>query len=105
RLIGLPPNNAYDITDAVPFSASPALALDDAIHQALDRRSDIKAADAQVRAAERALAAAHSERIPSLSVNGNYGAIGTNPAQASATFSAATTLNIPIWQGGRAEGD
>jgi outer membrane protein TolC len=105
RIIGLPPNDAYDITDAVPFSASPALALDNAIHQALDRRSDIKAADAQVRAAERTLAAAHSERIPSLSINGNYGAIGTNPAQASATFSAAATLSIPIWQGDRTEGD
>jgi outer membrane protein TolC len=105
RIVGLPPNDAYDITDAVPFSASPALTLNNAIHQALDRRSDIKAADAQVHAAERTLAAAHSERIPSLSVNGNYGAIGTNPAQASATFSAAATLSIPIWQGGRTEGD
>jgi len=46
---------------------------------------------------------AHDERLPSLSINGNYGAIGTNPAQASATFSAAATLSIPIWQGGRTE--
>jgi outer membrane protein TolC len=105
RMTGLPPNDAYDITDIVPFAAAPALTLDDAIHQALDRRADIKAADAQVRAAEHSVAAARSERLPSLSVNGNYGAIGTNPAQASATFSAAATLSIPIWQGGRAEGD
>ncbi len=104
-MIGLPPTDAYDITDTVPFTAAPALTLEDAIHQALDRRADIKAADAQVRAAEHTLTAAHAERIPSLTVNGNYGAIGTNPAQASATFSAAATLNIPIWQGGRAEGD
>jgi outer membrane protein TolC len=38
-------------------------------------------------------------------VNGNYGAIGTNPAQASATFAAVATLSVPIWQGGRTEGD
>jgi len=105
RITGLPPNDAYDLTDEVPFAAAPTLILDDAIHQALDRRSDIKAAEAQVRAAQRALAAAHDERLPSLSVNGNYGSIGTNPAQASATFSAAATLSIPIWQGGRTEGD
>jgi outer membrane protein TolC len=105
RMIGLPPNDAYDITDTVPFAAAPVLTLDDAVHQALDRRADIKAAEAQVHAAERTLTAARDERLPSLTVNGNYGAIGTNPAQASATFSAAATLNIPIWQGGRAEGD
>jgi outer membrane protein TolC len=105
RITGLPPNDAYDLTDEVPFAAAPSLTLDDAIHQALDRRSDIKAAEAQVRAAQRALSAARDERLPSLSVNGNYGSIGTNPAQASATFSAAATLSIPIWQGGRTEGD
>jgi outer membrane protein TolC len=105
RMTGLPPNDAYDLADEVPFATAPSLTLDDAIHEALDRRADIKAAQAQIRAAERALAAARDERLPSLSVNGNYGAIGTNPAQAKATFSAAATLNIPLWQGGRAEGD
>jgi len=105
RITGLPPNDAYELTDEVPFAASPTLTLDDAIHQALDRRSDIKAAEAQIRAAQHALSAARDERLPSLSINGNYGAIGTNPAQASATFSAAATLSIPVWQGGRAEGD
>jgi len=105
RITGLPPNDAYDLTDEVPFVAAPSLVLDDAIHQALDRRSDIKAAEAQVRAAQHAVTAARDERLPSLSINGNYGSIGTNPAQASATFSAAATLSIPIWQGGRAEGD
>jgi outer membrane protein TolC len=105
RMTGLPSGADYELTDAVPFAAAPALDLDAAIHEALDRRSDIKAAEAQVRAAEHALTAAHDERLPSLTINGNYGAIGTNPAQAAATFSAAATLNIPIWQGGRTEGD
>ena len=105
RITGLPANADYDLTDDVPFAAAPSLDLETAIHQALDHRDDIRAAAAQVRAAEHALSAARDERLPSLSVNGNYGAIGTNPAQASATFSAAATLNIPVWQGGRTEGD
>ena len=105
RITGLPPNDAYELTDELPFVAAPELGEDDALHQAFDRRADIKAAQAQVRAAEHTLTAARAERLPSLSVNGNYGAIGTNPAQAKATFSAAATLSIPIWQGGRAEGD
>jgi outer membrane protein TolC len=105
RMTGLPAGADYDLTDEVPFAAAPQVDLDAAIHQALDRRADIKAAEAQVRAAQHALTAARDERIPSLTVNGNYGSIGTNPAQAAATFSAAATLNIPIWQGGRTEGD
>jgi len=105
RMTGLPPNDAYDLTDDVPFAAAPSLPLEDAIHQALDRRSDIKAAQAQIRASERSVAAARDERLPSLSVNGNYGALGTNPAQAHTTYAAAATLSVPIWQGGRAEGD
>jgi outer membrane protein TolC len=89
----------------VPFSAAPELSLQNALGQALERRGDIKAAQAQVRAAEHGLSAARDERLPSFSVNGNYGAIGTNPPQARTTFAAAATLSIPIWQGGRTEGD
>src|SRR6266481_67283 len=50
-------------------------------------RSDLKGAQAQVRAAERAFAAARAERFPSLTFSANYGAIGTNPAQSHGTFS------------------
>jgi outer membrane protein TolC len=68
-------------------------------------RSDLKAAEAQVRAAERARAAARAERLPSLAVSADYGAIGTNPAQSHGTFTVTGNLRLPIWQGGRIEGD
>jgi outer membrane protein TolC len=64
----------------------------------------LKAAQAQVRAAERAYAAARAERYPSLTFTADYGAIGTNPAQSHGTFAVVGSLSIPIWQGGRAEG-
>jgi outer membrane protein TolC len=79
--------------------------VEDAIRQALDQRPDLKAAQAQVRAAERSRSAARAERLPSLSLDADYGAIGTNPSQSHGTFSVAGTLRFPIWQGGRAEGD
>ena len=105
RLAGLPPNDQYDITDDVPFAAAPEVSLENAVKQAFDQRADLKAAEAQVRAAERALTAARDERYPSLSVSADYGAIGTNPGQAHGTFTAAATLNVPIWRGGRTGGD
>jgi len=65
----------------------------------------LKAAQAQVRAAERALAAAKDERLPSLGVSADYGAIGSTLPQAHGTFTLVATLSVPIWQGGRAAGD
>jgi outer membrane protein TolC len=105
RLTGLPPNDHYELTDDVPFADAPVVGEEDAVMQALKQRPDIKAAEAQIRAAERTVSAARAERLPSLAVNGDYGVIGTNPAQSHGTFSVAGNLRIPIWQGGRTEGD
>jgi outer membrane protein TolC len=105
RLTGLPPTDRYDISDDVPFSAAPPITVDAAVKQALDQRSDLKAAEAQVRAAERSRAAARAERLPTFSVSADYGVIGTSPSQSHGTFFVGGTVRIPIWQGGRTEGN
>lgn len=105
RIIGLPPVEEYDISDDLPFTAAPPLEFKEVLQQAFAQRSDLKAAEAQVRAASHTVSAARSERLPSLSLNGDYGVIGTNPAQSHGTFSASGTLRIPLWQSGRIEGD
>jgi outer membrane protein TolC len=89
----------------IAFSQPPALAVDEALRQAFEQRSDLKAAEAQVRAAELDRAAARDERLPSLFVSANYGGIGVNPAQSHGTYTLTGTLRIPIWLGGRTEGD
>ncbi len=105
RLTGLPPTDQYDLTDDIPYQPAPAIEFADALKQAFDHRADLKAAESQVRAAELSRSAARAERLPSFSVNANYGAIGTNPAQAKGTYTVAGTVRVPIWQGGRAGGD
>jgi outer membrane protein TolC len=105
RIVGLPPNDRYDLAEDVPFAAAPDISLEDALKQAFAERSDLKAAEAQVRAGERARSAARAERLPSLSLNADYGVIGTNPSRAHGTFSVVGSLRFPIWQGGRIEGD
>ncbi len=105
RMTGLPPNEHYDVSDDVPFAAAPPVSVEDAFKQALDGRADLKAAEAQLRAAERGRSAAKGELLPSLSAAGDYGVIGTNPDQSHGTFTASATLRVPIWQGGRAKGD
>jgi outer membrane protein TolC len=105
RLTGLAANDNYDISNDVPFSPGPPLTVDQALKQAFEQRSDLKAAQAQVRAAERARAAARAERLPTFSVRADYGVLGTNPSQSHGTFAVAATIRVPIWQGGRIEGD
>jgi outer membrane protein TolC len=105
RMAGLPPNDQYDLSDDVPFSAAPLITVEEALRQAFEERSDLKAAAAQVRAADLARSGSHAERLPSLVVNADYGVIGTNPSQSHGTFSVTGTLRFPIWQGGRTEGD
>ena len=105
RMTGLPPNDRYEIADDVPYAAGPAITVEDALQQAFRQRSDLKAAEAQVRAAERSRAAARAERLPSLDLSANYGAIGENPSNAHGTFAVVGSLKFPIWQGGRIGGD
>lgn len=105
RLTGLPPNDKFDITDDAPYSPAPPLLVDDAVKQSLEVRSDLKSAESQVRAAERVKTAARDERLPSISISGDYGTLGPRFDEARSTFTFAASLKVPIWQGGRAAGD
>ena len=105
RLTGLAPNADYQLADSFPFSPAPLQGVEDAIAQAGRQRSDLKAAEAQVQGAARALSAARAERLPSVGVSAEYELIGTNPARSNQAYSAVGTVSIPIWQGGRVGSD
>jgi outer membrane protein TolC len=105
RIVGIPPTNHYELTDDIGFSPAPASTVEEALAKAMSFRADLKAAEAQLRAAEMARNAARAERLPSLALSADYGAIGVNPSQSHGTFTVVGTLRIPIWQGGRTEGD
>jgi outer membrane protein TolC len=105
RVVGLPVNDNYEITDDIPYSPAPDLTVEQALKQAFENRADLQSAEAQVRAAERTRSAAHWEHLPSLALSADYGAIGINPSQSHGTFTVVGTLRIPIWQGGKTEGE
>ena len=105
RMIGLPPTDQYEIGDDIPFAAAPMLPLDEALRRAQESRADLKAAQAQLRAAERDRDAARSERLPSVTLNADYGAIGNTLPDALRTFSVVGRVRVPIWQGGSVDGE
>jgi len=104
RLTGLPPNPDFELSNDIPFAPAPPLGVEEAVQQALAQRADLKSAESQVRAAERALAAARAERYPSASASADYGTIG-NPSNLRPTYTISATLSVPIWNGGRTGAD
>jgi len=105
RIVGIPPNDHYELTDEMAFSPAPPATVEQALTKAFANRADLKAAEAQLRAAGNIHNAARAERLPSLALSADYGAIGVNPSQSHGTFTVVGTLRIPIWQGGKTEGD
>ena len=105
RVIGLPPGQEFTLTDEAPYEPSTTLGLEDSLQRAYRSRSDYQAALEQVRASERFRKAATAEYFPTLGVNANYGDLGINPGNSHGTFEVSSTLNIPIFQGGKVKGD
>lgn len=102
RAVGLPSGQALHL---IPMVFAPLLPMEPeaARLEALRQRPDIRRAEARVAAAESALRAARAERLPTLSLDGNWGWIGNSVAMARGTFAAAATVHVPIFAAGRVE--
>jgi outer membrane protein TolC len=105
RVIGLPPAQAFSISDAIPYAPLEGIAPEDVLKRALESRSDYKSAAMQVRAAETAREAARAERLPTLAVDANYGDLGTSLANSHGTFAVTGSLKFNIFTGGRTRAD
>jgi outer membrane protein TolC len=105
RIIGLPSGQAFSLSDAFTFSPLEDLTQEDALARARAARADIMAAQAAVRAGDEALKAARSQYLPSVSVEADYGVIGTNPSQSHGTFGMTGSVAFPIWQGHKIKAD
>jgi outer membrane protein TolC len=105
RIIGLAPGQQFEQTDKSPYSEFQAPSIDDAVKMAFDKRSDYRAAQADVRAAEYSVHAAEAERYPTLDFSGNYGDAGRTLTHNHGVMDARVTLTIPIFEGGSIHGD
>ncbi len=105
RTIGLPMDQSFSLTTKTPYASLSPLPLDAALQTALAHRADYQSALALTHQAEEARKAATRERWPTLDFNSNYGDIGIAPGISHGTFTVAGTLKIPIFQGGKVQGD
>jgi outer membrane protein TolC len=105
RMIGLPQDRPLELSDALDAKPPALPDTAQAIQYAISQRADLRATEAQVKASELALSASRAERLPTASINGNYGVIGPNPSNTHGVFAVTGSVTVPIWQGGRARAD
>lgn len=105
RAIGLPFDQQFELTDQVPYAQMDTPDMEQAMTLALKNRSDLKAAQQQVQAAERSHSAARAERLPKVTAEVDYGEIGVNPNNSYATLNATGKASGPIFEEGKLRGD
>lgn len=106
RIVGLPVGQAFAATDTYPYQPVTGYTLETALDRAMQRRQDLVAAQASVRAADAAVKAAHAERLPNVSIRADAGVAGTAPTQTSlGVYTVTGLVTIPVYNGGRIRGD
>ncbi|HET6267056.1 MAG TPA: TolC family protein [Acidobacteriota bacterium] len=105
RAIGLPLGQKIRLTDAIRPTPVPPYTLDQALKLAYENRGDYLEAVAQMQSAESARKAAQGKYYPSAVMQADFGDIGTNPGGAQVTFGVMGALKIPIFEGGKTQGE
>ena len=105
RVIGLAPGQEFSLVENAPYEPFPIPEVDEAVQRAYASRSDYKAAQSRVKAAQFESSAARAGYYPSLNFSADYGEIGAVPGDVLPTFHAVGTLNIPIFEGGKVHSD
>jgi outer membrane protein TolC len=102
RAIGLSSGQRFTLTDKMPYAPIPDVTLESSLQTAFASRPDYLAAQERLAAAEASSRAAVGERLPTLHLDADYGAVGQTPSTAHSTYRMAATVHVPIFEGGRA---
>jgi len=101
RAIGVPVGQRLVLVDRADVIPRPALTLEEALGRAAGSRADYRASLERVRAAESALRAVHADALPTLHVNADVGAIGSNPADARRTYAISGSVRLSVFDAER----
>jgi outer membrane protein TolC len=98
RTIGLPLEQSFTLADKAPYAAFDQIDIQAAIHQAHLNRKDLAAMVEQAKAAQEQRKAATADRLPTVKIDADYGAIGVNLRHSHGTLDASGTLTIPVFK-------
>ncbi len=102
RVTGAPLASGVTLAEAMRFTADPLPEAEAAVTKALADRVDLKVAADALGIAESRRRAAASERLPSVSLIGDYGSSGIKVNETNLpTRSVAVRVEVPLFDGGR----
>lgn len=104
RALGIAFEVRLTLTDELKFIPPEVQRAEEALTIAREQRVELKVQETRQKLAALSLSSVTSERLPSLSLNGDFGWIGLKPEDALATRSIGLTLSVPIFDGGQREG-
>lgn len=97
RYIGMAPGTPLELTDQLAFQAIPLPDIDAALPTALQARSDYRSLAAQKDAIVEQQKAAQARYYPTLSVGGNYGALGRSFGSMPGTGVIQATVSVTLF--------
>ncbi len=103
RALGIDFEVRLVLTDELRFVPVQAQPAEQVLTIARQQRLELRAQENRQRLAVLSLSSVTSERIPTLSLAGDYGWIGLKPEDALATRSIGLIFSIPIFDGGQRE--
>lgn len=98
RVIGLPLEQSFNVSDTVPYAPFDNLNTQDLIQKAESSRKDLAALVEETATAEEQRKAATAARYPTVKFNGDYGDIGVNLAHSHGTGDASASLSVPLFK-------
>ena len=98
RVIGLPLEQSFNVSDTVPYAPFDNLNTQDLIQKAERSRKDLAALVEETATAEEQRKAATAARYPTVKFNGDYGDIGVNLAHSHGTGDASASLSVPLFK-------
>jgi outer membrane protein len=101
RVLGLDLSATLELTEKLSFAPVAEPAADQAVRQALEARADWRSQLKRQETARLSHSAVKMERLPSLSIFGDYGSIGSGISNAIPTRTYGFQLRIPLFDGGR----
>lgn len=101
RLLDLPPNQDIAFSDEVSFYETPPVDLSRDIASALADRAELKALAAKAASLELQKRRASEQRLPRLSLGGQWVEAGITPSQMIPTYQYTAQLRVPLFTGGR----
>ena len=101
RLLNVDPSQPLELADQLSFFATPTFQGNTSLEQAYTERPEMLALAERQREAELARKQASEQRLPTLSVNGDWAYQGLSAPTAIPSYTYTATLDVPLVTSGR----